>query len=114
LPQQALRQHLELFAKQRRGKALAPNLLLQRVAQVQAAVLGLERAVGLEALLQGGGVEPFAADLLEGGGKGGQLIGGNGAAGRGSVATKAQQHAGVALGDQIECVAQVKTHDRAP
>ena len=39
---------------------------------------------------------------------------GNGAARRHGVAAKTQQHAGVAFGHQVECVAQVKPRDRAP
>ena len=41
-------------------KALAPDLVVQRVHQVGAAVFGRQRAVGVQAARQGGGVQPFA------------------------------------------------------
>ena len=62
---QALAQYHQLLAEHGRGKALAPYGLLQRVGHVQAAVLGRQRAVGGQALGQGGGVQPFGGDLLQ-------------------------------------------------
>ncbi len=113
LAHQPLAHDLHLFAKHRRRKTLAPHLGVQRVHQVGAAVLFVQRAVGLHAPLQGGGVQPFVGHLLQRGLKGVQVLFVDGAARRHGVAAEAQQHAGVALGHQVQRVAQVKAGDGA-
>ena len=113
LAHQALRDHLQLLAKRGRSKTLAPDLLLERIDHIGAPVLRCERAVGFELTRQRRSVQPFVRHLLQGLLEGLELIPGHGAAGRHGMATKAQQHAGMALGHQIERIAQVKAGDRA-
>ena len=113
LADQALTDDFQFFAEQRRRKALAPDGGVQGVGHVGAAVLRRQRAVGGQAPRQGGGVQPFGGDVLQRLLEALELVFGDGAAGRHGVAAKAQQHAGVALGQQVQRVAQVKAGDRA-
>ena len=62
---------------------------------------------------EGGGVQPLGRYLGQGLLEHGELFARHGAAGGHGVAAEAQQHAGVALGHQVECVAQVKAGDGA-
>ena len=110
---QPLRQHLDHLAEHRCCKPLAPDFFFKRVNEVDAAVFGLERAVGVDTARQGGGVQPFTRDLGEAALK--LCIAGirHGAAGRHGVAAKTKQHARVALGHQVQRVAQMKPGNRA-
>ena len=87
---QALRQHLQFLAESGRGKALAPDLALQQVDQLGAAVLGFERAVSLGAPCQGGNVQPFLRHLVQALLKGVKVFFQHGAASRHGMAAKAQ------------------------
>ena len=110
---QALADDLDLFAEHRRRKTLAPDGGVQRVHHVGAPVFGRQRAVGLQPARERGGIQPFGGDLLQRAVEGVEVLFGNGAAGRHGVAAKFDQHAGVALGYQVERVAQVKAGNRA-
>ena len=111
---QALRQHFEFLAKGRRGKALAPDLFVQRVDQIDPAVLGFQRPVSGQAPGQRVGVQPFTCDRAQALLKRWQIGCVDGAARRHRVSTKTQQHAGMALGQQVQRVAQMKAGNRTP
>jgi hypothetical protein len=95
------------------GKALAPDLLLHHAHGIERVVAGFERAVGFQGARQIRRREQFAADLLEGGFEARQVAFAQRQAGGGGVAAEAQQQVGVALGDQVQRVAQVQAGDRA-
>ena len=86
---------------------------MQRVHHVNAEVLWGQRAVGGQAARQRGGVQPFVRHLLQRLFKGVKVLFGHRATGRHGVAAKAQQHARVALGHQVQRVTQMKAGDGA-
>ena len=108
-----LRHDFDLFAECGRGKTLAPDLFVQRIDHVGAAVLGRQRAVGIKAARQRRGVQPFPGDLLQRLLERAEVVGIDGAAGCHRVAAKTQQHAGATLGHQIKRVAQMKAGNRS-
>ena len=109
---QPLRHHFHFFAESGRRKALAPHLFVQRVHHVNAEVFRRQRAVGGQAARQGRGIQPFMGHLLQRLFKGVKVLFGHRATGRHRVAAKAQQHARVALGHQVQRVTQMKAGDR--
>ncbi len=113
LTHQPLRDHFDLFAERWCRKTLAPDLFVQHVHQLDSAVLGFERSIGIKATGECGSVQPllryFVQALLEVV----KIFLCDGAARRHGVAAKAQQHARVALGHQIQRVAQVEAWDGA-
>ena len=81
--------------------------------RLEVEVLERQRAVGADASRQRRGVEPLGGHALQRLVEGVEVRFGQRAAGRHRVAAEAHQHAGVALGDEVERVAQVKARDRA-
>jgi hypothetical protein len=73
-----------------------------------------QRAVGAQRARQRRGVQPLGGHRLQRGVEGREGVLLDRAAGRHRVAAEAQQHARVALGDEVERVAQVEARDRAP
>ena len=110
---QPLAEHLHFFAERGWGKALAPHLAVQGVHHVGAAVFGGQRAVGFDAACERGRIKPFARHLGQGLLEHVKRFFGHRAAGRHGVAAKFQQHTRMALGHQIQRIAQVKAGDGA-
>jgi hypothetical protein len=108
LANQALRHNFNFFAEHGGGKPLAPDLLVQGVHHIGAAVLGKQGAVGQQLALQGGAVQPFGCYLLQCLVKSGQMGLCDGAARCHGMAAKTHQHAGVAFGQKVQRVAHVK------
>ena len=111
---QALRQDFQFFAEGRRGKTLTPYFAMQHVHQFDPAVLRLQRTIGLDAPRQRRCVQPLGSDSAQCLLKDAKLVSSQRAAGRHGVTAKAQQQARVALGHQVQRVAQVKSGNRAP
>ena len=77
------------------------------------ALAGGQRAVGFDAAGEGGGVQPFLRHLGKGLLEHVERFLSHRAARRHGVAAELEDHARVALGHQVECVAQVKAGDGA-
>ena len=87
---------------------------MQRVDQVGAAVFGRERPVGVQPAQQRRAHPAIPrATWASACSKTSRCSSAIGAAGRHRMAAEAQQHAGMALGHQVERIAQVKAGDRA-
>ena len=109
---QTLLQHLHVLVEQGGVETMPPDGLLQAGGDVGAAKFGRQSAVCLQRTLQGGCVQPFAGNLPERSFEYRKLVACNGAAGGGGVAAEFEQHARMALGQQIQGVAQMKTRNR--
>src|SRR5690606_26835887 len=74
----------------------------------------LQAAVRVDASLELGGLEQLAYHLLKGCVEAREFRFADGESGRHGVAAEAHDEVGLALGDEIERVAQVQAGDRAP
>ncbi len=110
---QPLRNDFDHLAEDRRREALAPHLVVQGVDQIGPAVFGRQRTVGVQAPQQRRRIQPLLRNLPQSLLEDFQVFLGEGAAGGHGVPAKTQQHAGMALGDQVQRVAQMKAGNRA-
>ncbi len=76
-------------------------------------IFGGQGAVSFDLAGEGGGVQPFLGDLGKGLLEGVERVLGHGAACRHGVAAELEDDAGVALGHQVQRIAQVKAGDGA-
>ena len=67
----SLADHLYPVVEQRRGKALAPDLVLQFNRHIRPSVRGGQRSVGFQRLRQRGRVQPLRGNVLQRGFEGG-------------------------------------------
>jgi hypothetical protein len=114
LADQPLRQHVDLFAEGRRRKALAPDFLVQVSTRSTRRYSGVQRAVGLQRRVSVAASSHSCATSVQALRKGPEMRPVDGAACRHGVAAKTQQHAGVALGHQVQRIAQVEAGNRSP
>ena len=91
------------------GKSLAPDLALQQAGQLQRHIPGFQGAVGFNHFFQVGGTEKLARYLFERLGELRQVLFGDGQPRSGGVAAEAQDQVRVALGHQVQGVAQMKS-----
>ena len=92
---------------------MAPYFFVQGIDDVGAAVFGGQWAIGCHAAHQGGGIQPFAGNLLQCKLKLLKVRFVDRAARRHGVAAKFNQHIGAALGHQVKRITQVKTGNRS-
>ena len=110
---QALRDNFHVLAERGRLKALAPDLQIELFDHGRLAKLGRQCAIGVQATGEHVGTEQLLRHLGKGAAKALEMFHADGATSGHGVAAKAQQHIGVAFGEQIQRIAQMKTGDRA-
>ncbi|MCY1215315.1 hypothetical protein D9M72_271580 [compost metagenome] len=110
---QALVAHHEFVQEQGGGETRAPDLLLQHAGHVGVGVARFQRSVGLDDRLESVAARQFAHGGVEGGGEGGEILAAERQAGRHGVAAELAYQVGVALGHQVQRVAQVHVRDGA-
>ena len=110
--EQALVFHGEGVVEQRRREALAPYLAPDAAGGGKAHVAGFERAVALDGALKIGRRDQLAGNCLERRLEARQIAFADGKPGGGGVAAETQQQAGLALGYQVERVAQMQAGNR--